>query len=48
MGEEILLPNFKFFPVGNIDMLAKKIQELFKYGISKEEKVKKCYLEGKL
>ena len=37
---EIPLPEFRYFKVGNIDDLAKKIVELYHIGISEEEKQK--------
>jgi len=37
-NREIPLPKFRFFKPGNIDQLAKKMVELFKLGISEEEK----------
>lgn len=37
-NKEVPLPEFRFFPVGNIDKLSKKMTELFKYGISEEER----------
>lgn len=37
-NKEMPLPEFRFFPVGNIDKLSEKMIELFEYGISKEEK----------
>lgn len=37
-NREISLPEFRFFPSGEIDLLAKKMIELFKRGISEEEK----------
>ncbi len=37
-NKEMPLPEFRFFPVGNIDKLSKKMTELFKSGIPEEER----------
>lgn len=37
-NKEMPLPEFRFFPVGNIDKLSKKMTELFKYGIPEQER----------
>jgi len=39
-NREIPLEDFRFFTPGNVNMLSKKIIELFKIGISSEEKIK--------
>jgi glycosyltransferase involved in cell wall biosynthesis len=39
-NREISLSEFRYFKVGDIDALTKKIIELFKIGISEEEKIK--------
>ena len=37
-NKEMSLPQFRFFPVGDVDKLSKKMVELFKQGISEEER----------
>ncbi len=37
-NKEMPLPEFRFFPVGNIDKLSKKMIELFKYGLPEKER----------
>ena len=37
-NREVPLPDFRYFRVGNIDVLSKKMVELYREGISKEEK----------
>jgi glycosyltransferase involved in cell wall biosynthesis len=39
-NKEIPLPQFRYFPPGDIEVLSKKIVELFNYGISEEERHK--------
>jgi len=39
-NREVPLPDFRFFPPGNIGILSQKMVELFEKGISKEEKKK--------
>ena len=37
-NQEVPLPEFRYFPVGDINLLASGIEELFQRGISEEEK----------
>jgi len=37
-NKELSLPEFRYFEVGNIEMLAEKMVELWKRGVSEEEK----------
>lgn len=39
-NREIPLPEFRFFKTGNVDVLVRKMVELFKMNISEEEKIK--------
>jgi len=39
-NREVPLPDFRFFPPGNIGILSQKMVDLFKNGISQEEKKK--------
>ena len=39
-NREIPLPKFRFFEPGDVDLLSKKMVELFKLGIGEEESIK--------